>query len=80
MPWHYCRGKQGTTTPDPDIWHAAAMLIERHGAPDVALVAAQRADELLATGDEEGNVVWKAIVEAVLELLRAAPNEDERVN
>jgi hypothetical protein len=67
-------------TPDPDIWHAAAMLIERHGARDAALVAAQRADELLATGDEEGHVVWKAIVEAVLELLRAAPNEDERVN
>jgi hypothetical protein len=67
-------------TPDPDIWHAAAMLIQRHGAPEAALVAAQRADEFLAAGDKEGQVVWKAIVEAVLELLRAAPKEDERVN
>jgi hypothetical protein len=67
-------------TPDPDIWHAAALLIQRHGAPDAALVAARRADEFLAVGDKKGHVVWKAIVEAVLELLRAAPKEDERVN
>jgi hypothetical protein len=80
VPWRYCRATQSTMTPDPDIWHAAAMLIQRHGALNAALVAAQRADEFLATGDEEGHVVWKAIVEAVLELLRAAPKEDEKVN
>jgi hypothetical protein len=65
---------------DPDVWRAAAILIQRHGARDAALVAAQRADELLAKGDGDGQVVWKAIVEAVLELLRGAPKEDESVN
>jgi hypothetical protein len=66
--------------PDPDIWRAAAILMQRHGAPDAALVAAQRADEFKAKGDEDGHEIWKAIVEAVLELMRGAPKEDERVN
>ena len=66
--------------PDPDIWHAAALLIQRHGAPDAALVAAQRADECRAKGDESGYEIWKAIVDAVLELMRGAPERDERVN
>jgi hypothetical protein len=29
---------------DLDIWRATAMHIQRHGAPDAALVVAQRAD------------------------------------
>ncbi len=66
--------------PDPDIWRAAAILIERHSAPDAALVAAQRADEYAAKGDEDGYEIWKAIVEAVLELMRGALKGDERVN
>ncbi|HWI25350.1 MAG TPA: hypothetical protein VN668_00145 [Stellaceae bacterium] len=41
------------TTSDLDIWRAAHLLIKRHGA-DAAVVAAQRADELLAAGDVEG--------------------------
>jgi hypothetical protein len=36
--------------PDPDIWRTATILMQRHGAPDAALVAAQRADELPAVG------------------------------
>lgn len=44
-------------TPNSDIWRAAAILIQRHGAPDAALVAAQRADELLAKGDGEGQEI-----------------------
>ena len=65
---------------DPDIWRAAAMLIQRHGAPDAALVAAQRADEFNAKGDDDGYEIWKAIVEAILEVMRGAPKEHERVN
>jgi hypothetical protein len=67
-------------TPDPDIWRAAAILIQRHGAPNAALVAAQRADEFKAKGDEDGYEIWKAIVEAVLELMRGSPERDEKVN
>jgi hypothetical protein len=66
--------------PDPDIWRAAAILIQRHGAGDAALVAGQRVDEYTEKGDGEGQEIWKAIVEAVLELMRGAPQGGERVN
>jgi hypothetical protein len=65
--------------PDIDTWRAALLLLKRHGS-DAALVAAQRADECLAEGDNEGQRVWKAIVDAILELLRHTPDESERVN
>jgi hypothetical protein len=35
---------------DLDIWRAAAIMIQRHGAADAALVAVRRADELRAVG------------------------------
>ena len=47
--------------PDLDIWRAAAILVQRHGADDAAVVAAQRGDEMRAKGDEEGRTIWKAI-------------------
>jgi hypothetical protein len=65
---------------DLDIWRAANLLVKRHGGKDAAIVAAQRADECLASGDMDGQAVWKRIVEAILELLRNAPNEGESVN
>ncbi len=59
------------TIVDIDIWRAVNLLVQRHGR-DAAIVAAQRADECLASGDVEGQAVWKRIVEAILELLRAS--------
>ena len=64
---------------DLDIWRADNLLAKRHGA-DAAMVAAQRADELLAAGEVEGCAVWKRILAAVTELARTAPAEGERVN
>jgi hypothetical protein len=64
---------------DVDIWRAANILIKSH-AEDAALVAAQRADELLAEGDVEGERVFKMILEVVRELQRKKPQESERVN
>ena len=64
---------------DLDIWRAANLLLKRHGR-DAAIVAAQRADELLSAGDLDGQLMWKRIVEAILELLRVEPDRDERVN
>ena len=64
---------KSTLTPIP------LSLIKRHGGPDAAIVAAQRADELLASGDRDGQAIWKRIVEAILELLRK-PQEDDPVN
>jgi hypothetical protein len=64
---------------DPDIWRAAKYLVKRHG-PDAALVAAGRADDLLADGNADGCAIWKRILEAVAELTRTKPLEGERVN
>jgi hypothetical protein len=47
---------------------------------DAGIVAAKRADELLASGDVEGCAIWKRILAAVTELSRTAPAEGERVN
>jgi len=63
-------------TTDLDIWRAANLLIKRHG-DDAAIVAAQRADELLAI---EGQIVWKRIVRAIGELQRQLPSAGEAVN
>lgn len=65
-------------TSDLDIWRAANILMKQHG-PDAAIVAAQRADELLAAGDVEGQVVWKRIVRAINEWERTGP-ENERTS
>jgi hypothetical protein len=63
---------------DPDIFHAAKLLIDQHGA-DAAVRAAVRADVLLADGDPEGSEVWHRILEAIEELTRGR-REGEAVN
>jgi triphosphoribosyl-dephospho-CoA synthetase len=57
---------------DHDIWRAANLLVKRHGH-EAALVAARRADEVLAAGDVEGCAIWKRIREAITELARMTP-------
>jgi hypothetical protein len=64
---------------DVDIWRAAHLMMKRHGE-DAAIVAAQRADEMLAQGDLEGQTVWKRIVVAIDELNRRRPAPGETVN
>lgn len=59
-------------TSDLDVWRAANLMMKRYGR-DAAIVAAQRADELLAKGDVEGQIVWKRIVLALVEWEKAAP-------
>jgi hypothetical protein len=66
--------------PNLDIWRAAAMIIQRHGVDDAAIVAAQTADEFRAKRDEDGYSIWKAILGAVLELSRDKPAAGERLN
>ena len=68
------------TIADLDIWRAANLLIERHGGRDAAIIAAQRADECLASGDVDGQAIWKDIVESILELLRSEPRDGEAIN
>ena len=49
---------------DLDIWRAANLLIQRHGA-DAEIEAAKRADQMLERGDLDGQVVWKRIRRAI---------------
>lgn len=64
---------------DTDIWRAANLLVKMHGA-NAAIVAAQRADELLAEGDMDGLEVWKRIAQATEQFLRNKPEDGEAVN
>jgi len=52
---------------DLDIWRAASLLIQQHGE-DAEIEAAKRADQMLERGDLDGQVVWKRIRRAIVEL------------
>jgi len=62
-----------------DIWRAANLLADHHGA-DAPIRPAQRPDELLAMGDIVGQAIWKRITAAVEELIRRKPKQGEWVN
>ncbi len=66
-------------TADLDIWRLAKLLIDQDGARAL-LVAVQRADELLASGDMEGQAVWKRILKAVGALMRTKSRDDDAMN
>jgi hypothetical protein len=55
-----------------DIYRAASMLIERHGA-DALIEAGRMIDRMLDQGDLEGRAVWRRIKTAI-EALQAAPS------
>lgn len=54
---------------DLDIYRAANMLIERHGA-DAVIEAARMIDRMLDRGDAEGRQVWRRI-KCAIEALQA---------
>ena len=60
---------------DRDVWEAASLIIENHGAGSVEYAEA-RAKEALDKDDVPGHSVWLAIAEAVRELLRTAGKGD----
>ncbi len=59
---------------DIDVFRSAKLLIDQHGQ-DALIEAALKADELLDTGDLDGQAVWLRIRAAVLELLRPGDGE-----
>ena len=61
-----------------DICQAATVLIKQYGE-DAALQAGQRADDMLARGDIDGQAVWLRIRVAVQELLKERPGDREAV-
>ena len=56
-----------------DVWQAAKMLIEQHG-DGAAVQAATRLDEMRNVGDIDGQAVWAAIRNAVIELANKVPD------
>jgi hypothetical protein len=50
-----------------DIYRAATMLIEQHGAEALG-EAAKMIDAMLDHGDPEGREVWRRIREAIVQL------------
>lgn len=66
-------------TEEIDIWRTANLLVKHHGE-DASIVAAQRSDACLASGDVQGQLVWKRIVAAILELQRNQAKDGESLN
>jgi hypothetical protein len=62
-----------------DEWPAKARM-QMAAAGARLNAAAMRADAVLEAGDLDGYGVWKGMLKAVEELLRAVPGEGERVN
>jgi hypothetical protein len=63
---------------DIDVYRAAQLVMQQHGN-DAADFASDYADELLATGDVEGSVVWTKIVRAIDEI-QALPRPGDPIN
>ncbi len=62
-----------------DIYRAASVLIDQHGA-DAPIEAAMRVDAMLKAGDLDGRAEWRRILAAVEELLRMEPVARDRVH
>jgi hypothetical protein len=58
-------------TSDFDIWRGATLLVKEHGE-DAAIVASQRADQMLDRGDRDSQLVWLRIRRAIAELQAAS--------
>jgi hypothetical protein len=67
-------------TTDLDIYRAANILAKEYGADKAPLLAAKRADAMLALGDVDGLRTWKAVLRAVQEITRTEHGPGERVN
>jgi hypothetical protein len=66
-------------TNERKIWEAALMLVRRHGA-SAPRIAEREAQRLRRGGDELTCVVWCWIARTAAELLRAQPQDDERIH
>ena len=58
---------------DLDIYRAAHMLLERHGA-EATLEAAKMIDAMLERGDIEGRAVWLRIKQAISDIEARQPS------
>ena len=62
-----------------DIMRCAKLLCDEYGA-EADLIAATRADKLLANGELDGHATWKAIVKAIADIKSTSPREGQVVH
>jgi hypothetical protein len=65
-----------TMISDCEIWACAVAVLRSHGEA-AAFHAAQRADELIAVSDIEGQRTWRRILKKIEELEREKPAEGQ---
>ena len=59
-----------------DIYCSANILLKQHG-PAAKSHAIQRVQELRASGDEKGALVWMGIIDAIAVLELSEPPEEQ---
>jgi hypothetical protein len=64
---------------DLEIYRLADALLRKYGA-SALLVAAERAETESGNGDVLAELVWKAVLRAVEELIRTERRSGERLN
>jgi hypothetical protein len=62
----------GYSMDERDIWRTASLLISQFG-DDAEFEAARRADQMLDTGDIDGQRIWRRVLAAVRELTATVP-------
>jgi hypothetical protein len=65
---------------DLDIYCTANVLVKEYGVEEAPLMAAKRADALLALGDVDGQRMWTGGLRAVQELTWRDQKPGERVD
>jgi hypothetical protein len=63
---------ESSVTGEIDIWRSAKLLMHQHGA-DADLYASARIDTMIASGDPNGETVWRRVLAAIKELQRERP-------
>ena len=64
---------------ESDIWRTANRLLAEYG-DKAPVIAAQRAQALLARGDVDHHRVWRRVLKAIEELRRVERRRGEKVN
>ncbi len=64
---------------DLDLWRAAQIMVKRYG-DGATTEAAMCADEFLDQGNLDGKRVWMRIMQAIEELQRERPGDEEAVH
>ena len=75
-----CAGESETMTSEIDIYRTAALLIKEHGNYGAQAHAAERIDELKVAGDQDGEIVWIKVLDAVRDLSESEPEKGDPVH